>query len=55
MYIEVTSLENFSAPTQTEPAGTPQARTHHTVFNSFFFNERKNDSSQTIAHRKRTN
>ena len=34
--IEVIVLEHFSAPTQTETETTPQARTRHAVFHSFF-------------------
>ena len=50
--IKVVSLDHFSAPTHTETAGTPQARTHYSVFHSFFYYARKQDSATTISHSK---
>ena len=54
MSIEGISLKNFSAPTHTETTETPQSRTRHAVFHSFLSNDIKQDSTKTIAHRKRT-
>ena len=53
IYIEVTLLYHFSAPTQIETARTPQARTHHTVFLLFLSDNRKKYAATTISHRKR--
>ena len=51
--IEGIALDHFSAPTHTEITGTPQDRTHHYVFHSFFSDDRKQDYATTISHSKR--
>ena len=53
MSIEGIALDHFSAPTHTEITGTPQDRTHHYVFHSFFSDDRKQDYATTILHSKR--
>ena len=52
--IEGIALEHFSAPTHTEIEVTPQVRTRHAVFHSFFSDASKQYSSTTTAHRKCT-
>ena len=46
-------LEHFSAPTQTETAGTPQSCTRHALFHSFFSGDIKHNSATIISHIKR--
>ena len=52
MYIEGISLENFSAPTYTETARTPQARTRRDVFHSFLYYDSRKYASKTTLHSK---
>ena len=50
--IEGIVLEHSSAPTQIKTATTQQARTIHDVFHPFLFNNSKQDTTTTTAHRK---
>ena len=52
MAIEVSSMDNPSAPTHTELAATPQSCTRHVVFQSFLYDNIKQDADTTISHSK---
>ena len=52
MSIKGIALYHFSSPTQTETEVKIQERTHHAVFHSFFYDDRKQDSAKSIVDSK---
>ena len=53
MYIEVITLENFSALPQTEINSSTKSCPRHAVFQSFLYDYSKHDSDTTTSHSKR--
>ena len=52
MSIEGISLDHFSATTNPETVSVPESFTHHAMFHSFLYDDRKTDSTTTDVHRK---
>ena len=53
MYIEIISLEHFSALPKADTNSTTPSRQRHAVFHYYLSDDSKQDSARTTAHSKR--
>ena len=52
MSIEVIALDQFVSTTHPETVSVPESHTHHAMFHSFWYDDRKKDSTTIAAHSK---